>query len=114
LERRSPEERLEELDAVISALAHRARRQILMTLHFRGGSMTAGDIAKRFEHAWPTTTRHLRVLEDAKLITHERLGRGRTYRINIRKLAVIVEWLAWFEPAGAKPARKRKSRDRLE
>lgn len=97
LGRRSPEERLDELDAVFSALAHRARRQILMALRFRGGTMSAGDIAKRFEHAWPTTTRHLRVLEDAKLITHEQQGRGRFYRINTQKLGVIEEWLAWFE-----------------
>ena len=59
--------------------------------------MSAGDIAKRFEHAWPTTTRHLRVLEDAKLITHEQQGRARIYRINVEKLAVIEEWLSWFD-----------------
>jgi DNA-binding transcriptional ArsR family regulator len=93
----SPAERLVELDAVFSALAHRARRQILMTLFFRGGSMSAGDIANRFEHAWPTTTRHLRVLEDAQLITHEQQGRGRLYRINQKKLKVIQEWLDWFD-----------------
>ena len=97
MERRSPEERLEELDAVFGALAHRARRQILLALHFRGGSMSAGDIAKRFEHAWPTTTRHLRVLEEAGLLTHAQQGRGRTYQLNPAKLAVIGEWLEWFE-----------------
>lgn len=94
----SPEERLVELDAVFSALAHRARRQILMTLFFRGGSMSAGDIAKRFAHAWPTTTRHLRVLEDAQLITHEQQGRGRIYKLSQKKLRVIGQWLGWFEP----------------
>jgi DNA-binding transcriptional ArsR family regulator len=94
---RSPEARLAELDAVFSALAHRARRQIVMTLWFRGGTMSAGDIAQRFEHAWPTTTRHLRVLEDAQLITHAQQGRGRIYRINIDKLHVLREWLGWFE-----------------
>ena len=82
---------------MFSALAHRARRQIVMTLWFRGGTMSAGDIAQRFEHAWPTTTRHLRVLEDAALITHEQQGRGRIYRINIDKLHVLREWLGWFE-----------------
>jgi DNA-binding transcriptional ArsR family regulator len=93
----SPEERLEELDAVLSALSHRARRQILMALRFRGGSMAAGDIAKRFAHAWPTTTRHLRVLEDSGLISQERQGRSRLYCLNPKKLQVIETWLAWFE-----------------
>lgn len=96
----SPKERLDELDAVFSALAHRARRQILMTLRFREGTMTAGDIAKRFAHAWPTTTRHLRVLEDAKLVTHEQQGTTRIYRISTKRLAVIDEWLRWFDEPG--------------
>lgn len=97
MESPSPEERLDELDAVFSALAHRARRQILMALRFRGGAMSAGDIAKRFAHAWPTTTRHLRVLEDANLLTHVQEGRGRIYRLNTGKLGVINEWLKWFD-----------------
>jgi DNA-binding transcriptional ArsR family regulator len=59
--------------------------------------MSAGDIAKRFAHAWPTTTRHLRVLEDAKLVTHEQQGTARIYRISARDLAVIEEWLDWFD-----------------
>ncbi len=59
--------------------------------------MSAGDIANRFEHAWPTTTRHLRVLEDAHLLTHEQQGRTRLYRINVRKLRVIRDWVRWFD-----------------
>ena len=62
-------------EAVFTALAHPARRLILMTLNFEGGEMNAGAIAALFRHAWPTTTRHLQVLEDAGLITHERQGR---------------------------------------
>lgn len=109
-EPKSPEERLDELDAVFSALAHRARRQILMALRFREGAMSAGDIAKRFAHAWPTTTRHLRVLEDARLITHEQQGTSRIYQIDPQKLSVINEWLSWFELDGveAKEIQKRK------
>jgi DNA-binding transcriptional ArsR family regulator len=91
----SAEERLAALDAVVSALAHPARRQILLTVHFRG-SMAAGEIAGRFAHAWPTTTRHLRVLETAGLLAHEKVGRTVMYRINRRRLAVLNEWLAWF------------------
>ena len=59
--------------------------------------MSAGDIAGRFAHAWPTTTRHLRVLEHVALITCEQEGRGRTYRLNVSKLKVIDEWLTWFD-----------------
>ena len=94
-----PKAQLEALEAVCAALAHPARRQILLTIHFRGGSMTAGEIAGRFSCAWPTTTRHLRVLEDAGLLRHEKRGRTRIYRIERARLAVVQEWLNWFGPA---------------
>jgi DNA-binding transcriptional ArsR family regulator len=91
-----PKARLEALEAVFTALAHPARRQILLTVHFRGGAMTAGEIAGRFAHAWPTTTRHLRVLEMAGLLEHTKQGRTRVYRIDRARLGVVQEWLAWF------------------
>jgi len=90
-------DRLQALDAVVAALAHPARRQILLTIHFRGGTMTAGDIAGRFAHAWPTTTRHLRVLEKAGLLRHRKVGRTHVYRIERRRLELLKEWLTWFE-----------------
>src|SRR5262245_63152074 len=58
--------------------------------------MTAGQIANTFEHAWPTTTRHLQVLEAAGLLQHERQGRSRCYRIDCRRLELVRDWLAWF------------------
>ena len=81
---------------MVTAIAHPARRQILLTLHLRGGSATAGDIACRFEHAWPTTTRHLRVLEDAGLLAQEKQGRSRVYTLDTERLALVTEWLGWF------------------
>lgn len=90
-----PAARLEALEAVFAALAHPARRQILLTVHFRG-EMTAGDVAGRFAHAWPTTTRHMRVLEAAGLLTHERRGRERYYRANRERLDLARDWIGWF------------------
>ena len=81
---------------MFTALAHPARRHILITLNFAGGEMAAGDIAALFRHAWPTTTRHLQVLEDAGLIAHERQGRSRLYRIEKKRLAIARDWLDWF------------------
>ena len=59
--------------------------------------MTAGEIDERFQHTWPTTSRHLRVLEQAGLLVYEKQGRTRTYRVNADKLVVVREWLEWFE-----------------
>lgn len=84
-------------EAVFAALAHASRRQILLVLLFRGGEMTAGDIADRFACAWPTTTRHLRVLENAGLVRVEKRGRERVYRLDSgRLLGVTGDWLRWF------------------
>ena len=83
-------------EAVFTALAHPARRRILHTLNFEGGAMTAGDIAAMFAHAWPTTTRHLRVLESAGLVVSDQLGRVRIYRIEKKQLDLARKWLAWF------------------
>ena len=93
-----PAARLEALQAVMDALAHAARRQIMLVIRFRGGAMTAGDIAARFSHSWPTTTHHLRVLETAGLITQEKSGRTRMYRLAIDRLAIAQDWLKWFDP----------------
>ena len=59
--------------------------------------MTAGEIPGIFEHSWPTTTRHIQILESAGLLKHERRGRTRVYRIDRRRLELLRDWLAWFE-----------------
>lgn len=59
--------------------------------------MSAGEVAAMFEHAWQTTTRHLQVLEAAGLLTHERQGRMRIYRIERKRLALVSDWLAHFQ-----------------
>jgi DNA-binding transcriptional ArsR family regulator len=85
------------VDAVFDALAHPSRRHILLVLRFRGGEMSAGDIADRFSCSWPTTTRHLKVLEEAGLVRVEKRGRERIYRLNARRLrGVALGWLKWF------------------
>jgi len=96
--KKSAAQKLAALDAVMNALAHPARRQMLLTIHFRG-SATAGEIAGRFEHAWPTTTRHLRILENAHLVKYERQGRSRVYTVDKERLELVSEWLRWFDSA---------------
>jgi DNA-binding transcriptional ArsR family regulator len=89
---------LDAFDTVFAALAHRSRRTILAVLHARGGEMTSGAIAARFDCSWPTVSQHLRVLEDAGLVTIALNGRERVYRLdNDRLHAVAGGWLAHFD-----------------
>ena len=91
-------------EALFTALAHPARRRILISLNFAGGEMSAGAIAGLFAHAWPTTTRHLQALESAGLLRHERRGRTRVYALDKPRIALARDWLDWFgrDPCTAK------------
>lgn len=99
-------------EAVFGALAHPARRRVLLAVYFNGGEMTAGEIAAMFAHAWQTTTRHLQVLEGAGLLTHQRQGRIRMYRIERKRLALVSDWLAHFQrPVRLRAGGKQDVRD---
>jgi len=88
---------LADIEAVFHALAHPSRRHVLQVLHARGG-MTAGQLAQRFAHSWPTVTRHVRELEQAGLVRFEQRGRERHYTMDHdRLLAVLGMWLKAFE-----------------
>jgi DNA-binding transcriptional ArsR family regulator len=94
--KRDSKARLDAYELVFGALAHPARRRVLLAVYFNGGQMTAGEIAAMFEHAWQTTTRHLQVLEAAGLLSVEKQGRMRVYRLERKRLTLVREWLAHF------------------
>jgi DNA-binding transcriptional ArsR family regulator len=59
--------------------------------------MTSRAIADRFDHSWPTISQHLRVLEQAGLVTVSLRGREHLYRLRADRLhAVAGGWLARF------------------
>ena len=92
---------LADVDAVFAALAHEARRQVVLLLGHRGGELPSGYLAARFQHSWPTTTRHLHVLEQAGIVEVRREGRSSHYRLNRERLQDIVGgWLGHVEPVG--------------
>lgn len=97
------------LDAVFAALAHPARRRVLVTLHARGGRMTAGEIHDRFQHSWPTTSRHLGVLRDAGLVDIGKQGRNRMYSLRRDDLGLVCAWLGAWALATDDPAAERPS-----
>jgi ArsR family transcriptional regulator, arsenate/arsenite/antimonite-responsive transcriptional repressor len=60
------------MDKVFEALANATRRKILAYLS--STSLTAGQIADRFEISKPSMSKHLSVLENAGLISSEKKG----------------------------------------
>lgn len=89
-------EDLERADAVFAALAHPARRQILLSVHYRG-TARAGEIAERFDCSWPTTSRHLATLVNAGLLEVSKSGRERVYSTNAAALRdELQRWAGYF------------------
>jgi DNA-binding transcriptional ArsR family regulator len=89
------------VDIVFAALAHPARRHVLLLLSHLGGELSSGYLAARFHHTWPTTTRHLKVLEEAGLVEVHREGRSSQYRLNRERLQrVLGGWQRHLEPVG--------------
>ena len=94
---------IELADAVFGALAHPTRRQILLSVHYRG-TARAGEIASRFDCSWPTTSRHLATLVASQLLEVEHAGRERIYRVNSRALKELLEkWAGYFDADAPSP-----------
>ena len=90
---------IEEIEVVFKALSHEARRHVLLLLSQLGGELPSGYLAKHFHHSWPTTTRHLGVLEKAGLVEVRRHGRSSHYRLNRERLfRVVGGWLDHLNP----------------
>lgn len=79
---------------VFHAIAHPARRAILVTL--KRGECAASELAEPFAMSMPAVSQHLRVLEDAELVTARREGRQRLYRLRPKPLAEVVSWVDEF------------------
>lgn len=77
------------------ALANPVRRKILVALSEQ--PLPAGDLAGLFELSRPSVSEHLQVLRDARLVSEQRQGRQRIYRLEAEPLAEIGEWLHPFE-----------------
>lgn len=97
----APPPSLDEVERVFLALAHEARRHVLLLLSHSGGELPSGYLAARFQHSWPTTTRHLKVLEEAGLVEVRREGRSSHYRLKREHLERVVGgWLRLVRPVG--------------
>ena len=67
------------MDKIFEALASTPRRKILAYLSET--ELSAGDIASRFEMTKPSLSKHLKILENAGLISGERRGQFVFYRL---------------------------------
>ena len=87
------------MDNAFRALADPTRRDILRLL--RDGPRTSGEIAQHFDAAWPTVSRHLAVLREARLVASTRMGQQIVYELDAVACQELVEHLSsWLHPGG--------------
>ena len=94
-------------DKIFEALASGARRQILAYL--TKAELTNSELAARFEMTAPSMSRHLSVLENAKLVTRQRKGQRVLYRLTPESLVNTLTGFAFDICPVAGPL-KRESR----
>ena len=81
----------DQLDAIFGALADPTRRAILARL--AQGDRSVGELAEPFAMSQPAISRHLKVLEQAGLISRSRRATTRLSRLEAESLKEAADWL---------------------
>jgi DNA-binding transcriptional ArsR family regulator len=79
------------LDASFAALSDATRRGVLEQLGRADASIT--DLAEKFQMTLTGMKKHVGILEQAGLVTTEKVGRVRTCRLGPRRLDEETEWI---------------------
>lgn len=99
------------MERVFEALASTARRKILAYLN--AGELTAGEIGERFAFSKPALSAHLRILEEAGLVTREKRGQFVYFQLVPERLAnTIFAWAAEVCPVAGPLKREGRARAR--
>ena len=83
------------LDATFHALADPTRRAILARL--AEGEATVAELAAPFAMSQPAVSKHLKVLEQAGLISRTRRATARLSRLEAEPLRDVTHWLARYQ-----------------
>lgn len=81
----------DELSRVFAALGDPTRRAILSRL--ADGDANVAELAKPFAMSMPAVSRHLKVLEDAGLISRNRKATTRPSHLEVRALKDATMWM---------------------
>ena len=85
----------ERLDITFSALADPTRRGMLASLAL--GEKSIGELAEPFAMTFAGASKHVKVLEDAGLITRRKAGRTHLISIDAKPLEEAERWLRQWE-----------------
>jgi DNA-binding transcriptional ArsR family regulator len=83
-----------QLDRTFAALSDPTRRAILERL--QRGSATISELAAPFDMTLTGLKKHVRVLEEAELVTTEKVGRARQCSLGPKTLEDEGSWIATY------------------
>ncbi|HEY2347142.1 MAG TPA: metalloregulator ArsR/SmtB family transcription factor [Xanthomonadaceae bacterium] len=86
---------MDKLSATFSALADPTRRAILARLAL--GEATVTDLAAPFDMTLPAVTKHLKVLERARLISRGRNAQWRPAKLEAAPLRDVADWVGQYK-----------------
>lgn len=84
----------DQLSETLAALAHPVRRAILARLS--GGEASVQTLAEPFRMSLPAVSKHLKVLERARLITRGRSAQWRPCQLRAAPMKEAVDWLEHY------------------
>lgn len=82
----------EDVSRTFAALADPTRRAILHRL--ASGEATVGELAAPFRLSQQAVSRHIKVLEEAGLVTRARVAQTRPCRLDPGRLSLAADWIA--------------------
>jgi DNA-binding transcriptional ArsR family regulator len=84
------------LDRVFTALANHHRRAIIYRLSLQPSSISY--LAKELKLSLPAIHKHIKILEQAKLLQRKKSGRSNFLALNRTGLIAHREWIEQFNP----------------
>ncbi len=82
------------LDSVFQAFANDKRRGMIYTLSFRPATIT--QLSDEFDLSLPAIHKHIRSLENARLIHRRKVGRTNFIALNKKSVSEAQDWLMQF------------------
>lgn len=82
------------LDGTLAALADPTRRRVLERLG--AGEATITELSQPFEMSLTGMKKHVRILEEAELVSTEKRGRARLCRLGPRRLDDVQQWIETY------------------
>jgi DNA-binding transcriptional ArsR family regulator len=90
-----------QLDSILDALANQKRRGIIHDLSLQPHAV--GQLARNHELSLPAIHKHIRVLEEAKLIIRRKSGRTNYVALDNTTLGLAQNWITQYHVAWGNP-----------